>query len=150
MQRKKKVCSECGEETYLYARKRCLPCDRKLSPEKHGLQTKPNKAPQGTNSSGKGKCTLIKRKSRISPVSKSMAKKLAEYRVVRDEYMREHPICEHPDCNHPATDLHHAAGRHGNNLIDVGKFRALCRDCHRWVEENPTAAKELGLSLNRL
>jgi len=26
----------------------------------------------------------------------------------------------------------------------------VCRSCHRWIEENPNEAKELGYSENRL
>lgn len=148
MQRKKKVCSECGEETYLYARKRCLSCDRKLSPEKHGLQTKPNKVPQGTNSSGKGTCTLIKRKSRIAPVSKSMAKRLAEYRVVRDEYMKYNDVCEICGTSRNLT-LHHKAGR-GKHLCDISTFATLCVTCHERVHREDKWARENGWLWGRL
>lgn len=75
---------------------------------------------------------------------------MAEYRTKRDKYMNDHPVCEFPYCDKKSTDLHHMAGRIGNNLTDETKFKALCRPCRRWVEENPIGAKELGLSMNRL
>ena len=75
---------------------------------------------------------------------------LAEYRKVRDAYLKANKICEHPDCKSPSEDLHHAKGRVGALLTDVRYFKALCRKCHRWAEENPDQAKALGISLSRL
>ena len=87
---------------------------------------------------------------RIKSVSTKKLSVLAEYRALRDAYLKEHKICEHPECKSPSEDLHHAKGRVGDLLTDVRYFKALCRRCHRWVEENPTEAKSIGLSLSRL
>jgi hypothetical protein len=75
---------------------------------------------------------------------------LKEYRVVRDGYLSANKICEHPECKNLSEDLHHAKGRVGSLLTDVRYFKALCRRCHRWVEDNPDEAKAIGLSLSRL
>jgi hypothetical protein len=83
-------------------------------------------------------------------VSTKKLSELKEYRVIRDEYLAMHKVCEHPECNNPSEDLHHAKGRVGILLTDARYFRALCRKCHRWVEENPTDAKSMGLSFSRL
>ena len=67
VERKKKICNECGELTYLYARKRCLPCDRKLSPEKHGVAlnrtAQDNKSDKGYSDTSKNKSPLKRRKT---------------------------------------------------------------------------------------
>jgi hypothetical protein len=83
-------------------------------------------------------------------VSDKKLVELKEYRVVRDRYLADNKVCEHPDCKNPSEDLHHAKGRVGKLLTDVRYFKALCRKCHRWVEENPEQSKEIGLSLSRL
>jgi hypothetical protein len=41
-------------------------------------------------------------------------------------------------------------GRIGNLLTDTSHFLAVCRQCHSWIEEHPTEAKELGFSKSRL
>lgn len=84
-------------------------------------------------------------------ISDKQAKRLAKYRVVRDEYFKTHPICEYPGCNEINNlDLHHMKGRTGDLLTDVRYFKALCRKHHRWVEENVNEAIEMGLSAKRL
>ena len=85
---------------------------------------------------------------RISPISDKQAKRLAEYRKVRDKFMKENPICE--VCGNLATDLHHAAGRVGDLLTDIRYFKALCRHHHQFIELHPLEAKRMGLSVNRL
>lgn len=87
---------------------------------------------------------------RIKSVSTKKLSELAEYRKVRDAYLNANKICQHPDCKNPSEDLHHAKGRVGALLTDVRYFKALCRKCHRWAEENPDQAKALGISLSRL
>lgn len=87
---------------------------------------------------------------RIKSVSDKKLVELKQYRLLRDEYLATHKICEHPECSNPSEDLHHAKGRVGILLTDTRYFKALCRKCHRWVEENPTDAKSMGLSFSRL
>ncbi|UXO94086.1 HNH endonuclease [Pseudanabaena phage Pan5] len=53
-------------------------------------------------------------------------------------------------CTKEATEVHHSKGRIGENATDPKTFVPLCHSCHRWVEENPEQAKELGLSKSRL
>lgn len=91
-----------------------------------------------------------KPKKWIAPVSEKQAERLAEYRVVRDEYLRDHPVCEFPDCKSEDVTLHHSKGRCGNLLTDMKWFKALCDKHHREVEESPLKSKEMGLSFNRL
>lgn len=87
---------------------------------------------------------------RISPVSDKQLEKLRLYRGVRDEYMKIHSTCECRDCNRAATEVHHMGGRIGDNLINANLFLAVCRMCHRYIEEHPAWAKEEGYSVDRL
>jgi hypothetical protein len=89
---------------------------------------------------------------KIPQVSKSQTKRLAQYRKLRDAFMKEHPLCQAQlqGCTKKATDLHHSKGRIGHNLTDVSTYIALCRNCHTWAENHPEEAKSLGLSQNRL
>jgi len=86
----------------------------------------------------------------ISPISKKQAERLKEYRKLRDEYMKVHETCETRDCSSPATEVHHSAGRIGDLLTDTNYFLAVCRRCHRYIEEHPQWAKDNGYSFNRL
>src|SRR5690606_24927367 len=100
-----------------------------------------------------GKPDPVKKKPKpILKVSDKQMGRLAKYRKVRDEFMKQHPTCQAklPGCTIKATDTHHAKGKIGDLLTDKRYFKALCRNCHRTVEESPEMAKEKGLSLNRL
>lgn len=93
----------------------------------------------------------IERKpTKISPVSKSRAAALEKYRRLRDEYFKEHPICEFPGCNSTKVTLHHMRGRIGSFLTNKKYFKSLCWPHHRYVEDHPSEAKKLGLSLKKL
>lgn len=91
-----------------------------------------------------------KRKKNISPIAEKEKKRLAEYRVVRDEWLGINNRCQFPNCYSRDVQLHHAAGRIGSLLVDTRYFRALCDTHHRWVELHPLEAKEMNLSVNRL
>ena len=139
---KLKECSFCHKETILWKAtpKACKQCWLQYK------ASEPLSQPKTYNVS-KTKQSPLKR---IKSVSTKKLGELKEYRVVRDEYLATHKVCEHPECSNPSEDLHHAKGRVGILLTDARYFRALCRKCHRWVEENPTDAKSMGLSFSRL
>lgn len=82
-------------------------------------------------------------------VSLKQAKRLREYNKLRDEFLKD-KTCQFPGCESDQVTLHHAAGRIGDNLTDVSKFRALCWEHHNYCEINPDIAKEWGLSESRL
>jgi hypothetical protein len=48
-------------------------------------------------------------------------------------------------CRKPATELHHGRGRLGELLMNQEYWIPLCAPCHRWVHDNPAAARNLGL-----
>ena len=88
-------------------------------------------------------------RSRVKSVSDRQKLRLALYRKAKAEYLKSHPICEgrpHHDWKRvKATDLHHTRGRAGDLLWDTRHFKALCRECHDWVQSHPIQAREIGL-----
>lgn len=88
----------------------------------------------------------------INHFSELRGKENKVYLTLRKVFLENHPNCEAnlPGCTKQATTIHHSQGRIGKRLIDVKTFVPLCGSCHRWCENNVEAAKELGLSLNRL
>ena len=87
----------------------------------------------------------------ISKVSSKQLERLAKYRKIRNEFMAN-KNCEAKlqGCTIKATDLHHAKGKIGDLLTDSRYFRALCRNCHNYIETHPNFAKENNYSLNRI
>ena len=76
-----------------------------------------------------------------------------EYEKVKKVYKLAHPHCEAnlEGCTKEATDIHHQAGKSSNELLcNPDYFLSVCRNCHRWIEENPAAAIAQGLSVPRL
>ncbi len=103
----------------------------------------------------------IKARKPIPRVSKKRAVEDAKYTAAKIQYMSkvENRIC--PVTGQVTTDVHHKKGRVGfadqwariNNislLLDTRFWLAVSRDGHRQIEENPSWAKEMGYSLNRL
>ncbi len=83
--------------------------------------------------------------------SKKMAGNLRIYRTLRRDFLIDNPICGvlASKCTLQSTQIHHKKGR-GVNLTNVETFLACCFNCHRWIEEHPKEAKELGYSESRL
>ena len=94
-----------------------------------------------------------KEKKWIPQVSEKRKEKNKEYRIVRDQYLLENFKCE--KCLYAeSTEVHHQAGKVGGDLIplliDPVYFMAVCRDCHRWIEEHPLESLKMGWSLKRI
>lgn len=137
MKQQKKLCAGCGEMTYIWAnregRKLCKQCSY----------------------TGVAKLSISKptTKKPIPPRSQKRSKEEKLYSAKRVLYLQNHPMCEAhlPGiCTDYATDIHHMSGRIGDLLLDTNYWKALCRKCHDYVENNPEIAKEKGLSINRL
>lgn len=114
---KKKICVSCGEETYIYARKMCITCDRKENPHKHGF-AKDN----------------VEKKSTKNP---SYKRPESKYKKIYFDFFgisQNEPVsCE--VCESPAVDIHHidARGMGGDPTKSKDKIEnlmALCRSCH--------------------
>ena len=89
----------------------------------------------------------------ISPVSKKRQVEMDEYSKLRMVFLIAKPLCEAylvGTCTRTSTDVHHKAGRVGENYLKIGTWLAVCRNCHTWIENNPEEAKELGFSESRL
>lgn len=100
-----------------------------------------------------GEAKIEKKKQKPIPkVSQKQVERLAQYRKVRDHFMKEHPNCQArlQGCTIKSTDCHHSRGKVGDLLTDNRYFKALCRSCHSYIETHPFNAKEMGFSLSRL
>ena len=95
--------------------------------------------------------TIEKPKS-ISPVSAKRRVEMDEYSKRRLAFLALHQACQAKlvGCTGPSTDVHHKAGRVGDNYLNMNTWLAVCRDCHTYIETHPEEAKELGLSESRL
>jgi len=126
---KKKVCSACNTEQYIWKRhlgqpfcKSCWSC--------HESKDKPKtKVP-----------SKLKQKSdKQKAIDKA-------YTLMRKEYLTKHPMCEVKlpgVCKGQACDIHHTAYR-GINTLAQATWLAACRECHDWCHSNPKEARELG------
>jgi hypothetical protein len=94
----------------------------------------------------------IEKPKSISPVSTKRRGEMDEYARLRDAFLTAKPRCEAKlvGCTGISTDVHHKAGRVGDNYLKIGTWLAVCRNCHTWIETNPAEAKELGFSRSRL
>jgi hypothetical protein len=92
-----------------------------------------------------------KPKTKIKPVSSKQAKALTEYAKVRKQFLADHLYCQAnlTGCTTVVQDVHHTTGR-GANLSNVNTFLAVCRTCHRFIEDNPAEALKMGFSKKRL
>ena len=94
----------------------------------------------------------IEKPKSISPVSKKRQGEMDKYGKLREAFLVAKPTCEAhlSGCTSKATDVHHKAGRMGDNYLKIGTWLAVCRSCHSYIETHPEEAKELGLSESRL
>jgi len=94
----------------------------------------------------------IEKPKNIPPVSTKRKVEMDEYSKKRELFLIANPICQAKlvGCTGKATDVHHTAGRTGDNYLKISTWLAACRSCHSWIELNPTEAKEMGFSQSRL
>lgn len=143
---KKKTCSFCNKEVdkLWYSNPKCC--------MDYNCRSKYNEAKGvGKNalSSQRGSNTSQKNKSRLKPMSDKQAERLKEYRIVRDEYLKQNPNCARCGTNQNIS-LQHLKGRIGDNLTDVNNFMTLCVPCHRFINDNPKYAIKNGFAKSRL
>jgi hypothetical protein len=79
----------------------------------------------------------------IRRVSVKRAAQLRQYSSQRTTYLKAHPIC-HVCRTEYSTEIHHKQGRIGLALLDEAHWIAICRQCHRRVEENKSWARAEG------
>ena len=86
----------------------------------------------------------------IRKVSSKMSKINANYTKLRREYLLNHSVCHAKvhKCSLHATEIHHKQGR-GVYHLDTSTWLSVCRNCHNWIENNPSESYELGFSGSR-
>jgi len=94
----------------------------------------------------------IEKPKSIAPVSEKRQVAMDEYSKKRLAFLTLHTNCQArmPGCTGLSNDVHHKAGRIGDNYLNMNTWLAVCRSCHSWIELNPDAAKDLGFSESRL
>jgi hypothetical protein len=104
----------------------------------------------------KSEKVTVKDAEPIQKVSEKQKKLLSQYATLKKKFMLGTWCAYHGKPCLP-TDIHHAKGRIGFAddqeiplLIDVRYFVPLCREAHKFIEENPKYAKENGYSESRL
>lgn len=92
------------------------------------------------------KRTPLKRRKRLSPISAKRSKESAIYAKERKKFLKLYPYCEanFDDCWGAATQVHHIKGR-GKHYLDVASWLPVCGHCHRFIHDNPSTARDLGL-----
>ena len=122
-----KLCNECGGKHY--AKGKC-----KLH----------YKMPSSLNPKA-----IAKSKKSISKFSKKMLSNLRVYRKLRDKYLEENPVCEFKGCSSSQVELHHKKTRE-YYLCDVSIFMSVCRQHHKWIDENDKESRKLGYLLQSI
>jgi len=91
------------------------------------------------------------RSKAVNKISIKLRKLTIRYTKLRAEFLKDHPLCDAKlkHCTRIATDIHHMKGR-GKFLLNILTWLPVCRECHRYIEEHPYEAKQLGLSESRL
>ena len=87
----------------------------------------------------------LKRQS-IRKVSPKRQEQNAEYSGERNAWI-EGKLCV--ACGWPATEVHHAAGRTNELLLEKKYWKPVCRACHILITEDSAWAIKEGLSLSR-
>lgn len=87
-------------------------------------------------------------KSAISQVSSKRKKKDQEYLKLRERFLTDFSLCQVAvkGCSVNATDVHHThagANRDAFYLVQ-STWKAVCRNCHDWIHNNPKEARALG------
>lgn len=127
MEKKKKYCSGCDSEQYIWknfeGNKYCKNCWGKIQSKDPEYKV-------------------------IPQVSAKRKKQDAEYLKLRERFLTENPMCQVSvtGCMRYSTDVHHSyagSNREVYYLIQSTWFSS-CRACHNWIHSNPLKARELG------
>lgn len=92
-------------------------------------------------------------RQRPKPVSDKRKIKNAEYSILREQFLKEHPNCELKlqPCTRTSTQVHHTASgwNKATNLNNVKTWKASCDNCNQFLHDKLSAkeARELGLKI---
>lgn len=94
----------------------------------------------------------IEKPKSVAPVSKKRQVAMDEYGKKRHLFLIANPTCKAKlvGCSGPSTEVHHKAGRIGDNYLNLNNWLAVCRSCHSWITDHSKEAIEMGLSDSRL
>ena len=98
----------------------------------------------------------VSKPTKRKPLSSRSPKRIADektYSKKRRTFLEKHPHCQAriPGvCTGNSTDVHHMAGRIGDNYLDEGAWLSVCRACHMWIEEHPKEARAMGFSKSKI
>lgn len=125
IERKKKICKGCDTSQYIWAYGNCKDCDSK------SRATSNDKPKVDTNTKEGVKIAVRKP---IKVVSTKQAKINQAYTVLRNNYLKDHPLCgiEFQNCTRIATDIHHKGiGSNKRKFYnDTSTWIQTCRHCH--------------------
>lgn len=91
------------------------------------------------------------RRKPVRRVSKSRAKELARYSILRGAFLWRFSLCQACSVYYPAcvpfyaVEIHHRRGRSGKLLNATEYWLAVCNHCHARIHRHPAEARELGL-----
>lgn len=139
-----KTCYTENCNNNVFSNNRCLRCQNSRTDDKWLKSSKGKITPKVKESSLKPT-----KSKRIKPISDKQLIRLAEYRLLRDEYMKNHEICEVKGCSRLAQDLHHSRSRE-YYLNDVKVFLAVCRLCHTRIHSEDKWARDNGYLLTSI
>lgn len=137
---KLKICSVCGDLTRLWLSipPTCQKCHQR---QENSLKRQYKHVSLTQTTDGK-KAVPFKP---IKKVSDKQAKLNRAYMVLRNAYLKNHPVCEiRWICKgSAATEVHHVKPR-AFFLLDETVFKATCRACHDHINTHDAEARELG------
>ena len=128
MEKKKKLCNGCHEQSYIWknysGNKYCKNCWGKIKSQEEGY------------------------KKLIPRVSAKRQKKDIEYLSLRSKHLEKIPICQInvKGCTNIGTDIHHTyagANRDAFYLIQ-STWLVTCRNCHNYIHNNPKESRVIG------
>lgn len=94
------------------------------------------------------KVEFYRKRTPISPISDKRKKQLKAYKILADQYKKDHHTCG--VCgNENGTEIHHQQGRENELLLDTTKWILLCDSCHRKATDDSKGAIESGISISR-
>jgi hypothetical protein len=98
------------------------------------------------------KQSVLTHTKKPSKVSKHLQLDNEVYRKLRSTFLQQDSrrCCEGnlshcTRCDNTRLTIHHSKGR-GKYLLDTSSWVVLCITCHRWVEDHPHDAYEMGFS----
>ena len=125
-----------------YDRKTKTALWKQIVDERDGTGKEPERGPGKWKSRSR---SARRRLLRVSAMSSVRSKILALlYMPLKRLFLHANPFCS-VNPGKKATDIHHTRGRNGPLLLDIRFWKGVSRDGHRWIDNNPSKARAMGL-----